>query len=205
MSEIFSSIGSFFNSGAGSGLLKAGAAGGGFLQNWLANREAQQKQKFVENLVTNPAKWSSFVQGFDQPLTKGLTTDIARSTDAYGAERGLGSSPAIMKDVYAQALAPFIQQEQQMGQNAALSSLGIYENSPTTKPVDITSMLRLLMQGKNPPSTSTGQQPISIQGGSYDPNAVPQGWEGPIQDPWTAVPGITGAIDPSQFNYGGAF
>jgi hypothetical protein len=155
--EAFKSIGDFFSSSAGGGLLKAGAAGGGFLQNWLANREAQKKQQFVENLVTNPNKWASYVAGFDKPLSKGLTTDIARDTDAYGAERGLGSSPAIMKDVYAQALAPYIQNEQSMAQNAALQSLGIYENSPTTKPVDITSLLRMLMMGKPAmPSTPGG-------------------------------------------------
>jgi hypothetical protein len=210
MSEAFKAIGDFFSGSAGGGLLKAGAAGGGFLQNLFANREAQKKQKFVENLVTDPQKWASYVQGFDKPLEKGLTTDIARSTDAYGAERGLGSSPAIMKDVYAQALAPYVQNEQQMAQDAALRSLGLYEQSPTTKPVDITSMLRLLMQKPGQGAPGTQGNPISVQGGSYDPYAVPQQWEGPIQDPWTAVPGITGATDPSAFdpsqtNYGGMF
>jgi hypothetical protein len=145
MSDVMTQLGQFFNSGAGKGLLGAGVGGAGLVQNFMANNEAQKKQKFVEQLITNPAKFSSYVKSFEQPLQSGLTADISRQTDAYGAERGLGSSPAVMKDVYAQALAPVLQQQQQSGQQAALQSLGIYENSPTTKPVDISSILKMLM------------------------------------------------------------
>jgi hypothetical protein len=160
MSDALSQIGQFFGSKGGQGLLTAGTAGGGLLQNFLANRQAEQKQKFVEGLITDPAKLQKFVAGFDRPLSAGLTADVARSADAYGAERGLGSSPAVMKDVYAQALAPSVEAEKNAAMTAALQSLGIYENSPTTKPVDITALLKAIQMGTPPSSPGvTGQMP----------------------------------------------
>jgi hypothetical protein len=153
MSDVMTQIGNFLNSSQGKGLMGAGIGGAGLIQNIMANNEAQKKQKFVEQLISNPAKFSAYVKGFQQPLQAGLTSDISRQTDAYGAERGLGSSPAVMKDVYAQALAPVLQQQQQSAEQAALQSLGIYENSPTTKPGDVSSILKVLMM--QPPASNT--------------------------------------------------
>lgn len=169
MSEIFQTIGSALSSTAGQGILKAGTIGGGFLQNWLANREAQQKQKFVEQLVTDPNKWNAFVAGKTQPLQAGLTQDVSRIADAYGAERGFGSSPAIMKDVYAQALAPYLQAQRQAGENAAENALSIYEDSPTTKPIDITSLLKMFLTNQ-PGGTSPGG---AIRAAAIPPGGIP--------------------------------
>jgi hypothetical protein len=144
MSDALSQLGTFLSSDMGKGLLTAGTAGGGLLQNILANRQANQKQKFVQDLITNPAKFNQFVQGFDQPLSKGLTSEIARETDAYGATRGLGSSPAIMKDVYAQALAPSVMAEKNAAIQAALQALGIYEGSPTQQPINVSGALKAI-------------------------------------------------------------
>jgi hypothetical protein len=163
MSDAIAQIGKFLSSSGGKAAETGAVAGGGFLQNWLANREAQKKQNFVEGLITDPAKLQKFVAGFDRPLSAGLTADVARSADAYGAERGLGSSPAVMKDVYAQALAPSVEAEKNAALQAALQSLGIYGNTPTTKPVDITSLLKALQMGT--PSASpgvTGQMPTNV-------------------------------------------
>jgi hypothetical protein len=159
--DAISQIGSFLGSGAGKGLLQGGAIGGGFLQNWLANREAQKKQQFVEGLISNPAKFSAYVSQLEKPLSSGLTTDIARETDAYGAERGLGSSGPVMKDVYAQALAPYQQQSQQMALQQALQGLGLYENSPTTKPVDLTSILKMFMSPQQPGGMPGATPPVN--------------------------------------------
>ena len=172
MSDIFQNIGNFLGSTEGKGMLSGAAVGGGFLQNWLANREAQKKQKFVEDLISNPAKFNQFVSGFEKPLSAGLTSDVARQADAYGAERGLSSSPAIMQSVFAQSLAPFVQQSQQTAEQAALQSLGIYESSPTTKPVDISSLLKVLLAA--PPSQfPTFQPPANIEQPSWMPGGGP--------------------------------
>jgi hypothetical protein len=144
MSDALSQLGTFLSSNAGKGLLTAGTAGGGLLQNFLANRQANQKQKFVQDLITNPAKFNQFIKGFEQPQTQGLTSEVARQADAYGATRGLGSSPTIMRDVYAQDLAPYVAAEKNAALQAALQSLGIYESSPTQKPIDVTGALKAI-------------------------------------------------------------
>ena len=174
MSDALSNIGQFFKSDAGKGVMTGGVAGTGLIQNLLANRQAEQKQKFVEGLIQNPAKFSAYVQSFQKPLTAGLTSDISRQTDAYGAERGLGSSPAIMKDVYSQALAPYILQQQQQAQQAALQGLGIYEQSPTMKPIDVSGILKALMMGQQKPQgASPSIEPLASQ--VMQPSYMPGG------------------------------
>lgn len=160
MPEMLSSIGTFLSSTAGKGVLTAGTAGGGLLQNFMANRQAEKKQKFVQDLITNPAKFQQFVAGFSQPLSKGLTTDVARQADAYGAERGLGSSPAVMRSVDEQALAPFVQQQKDAAMQAALQSLGIYEQSPTAKPVDVSSIFKALQMAPGSTPNITAGMPL---------------------------------------------
>src|ERR1700688_775898 len=111
MSDVMSQIGQFLSSSGGKAAETGAVAGGGFLQNWMANREVQKKQNLVEGLLKDPTKFNSYVAGFQKPLTAGLTADVARQTDAYGAERGLGSSPVAMKEAYAQGLAPILAQQ----------------------------------------------------------------------------------------------
>ena len=151
-------VGSDLGTDTGKGLLTLGTLGGGFLQNLMAARQANAKQKFVQDLITDPAKFNALVAKTEQPLSQGLTTDIARQADAYGAERGLGSSPAIMKDVYAQALAPAQMQEQQMAINSLIQRLGIYGQSPTMAPINVGPMLQALMmsKGTTPTNPTTG-------------------------------------------------
>jgi hypothetical protein len=165
MGDALTQIGSFFGSSGGKAALGGATAGTGLLQSFLANRQAEQKQDFVKNLITNPTKFASYVKSFDQPLQAGLTADIDRNASAFGAEHGLGSSPAVMQNVEAQALAPYLQQQQQTAEQAALQSLGIYSGSPTTKPVDISSILKLLMsQPANKPNVTAGIDPNAISG-----------------------------------------
>jgi hypothetical protein len=195
MSDTLSQIGTFLSSNAGKGLLTAGTAGGGLIQNFLANRQANQKQRFVQDLITNPAKFNQFVQGFDQPLSKGLTSEVARETDAYGATRGLGSSPAVMQDVFAQALAPSVMAEKNAAIQAALQSLGIYEDSPTQRPIDVTGALKAIQmlggkggRGSNPSIDPTAQL---LNTGYNVPDVA---YPGALPDPSIAsdIPAITG-------------
>lgn len=203
MSDALSSIGQFLGSGAGKAVETGATAGTGLLQNLMANREAQKKQSFVENLIQNPAAFSKFVSGFQQPLTAGLTADVARSTDAYGAERGLGSSPTVMKDIYAQALAPYVQQQQQQGTNAALSALGIYGATPTTPPINISGILKAILQGSSPQASnptagidlSTVPNPGLTGMDLGLPGAVPN----PLPSP---IVGDSGGFDPTTMEGG---
>jgi hypothetical protein len=195
MSDTLSQIGTFLSSNAGKGLLTAGTAGGGLIQNFLANRQANQKQRFVQDLITNPTKFNQFVQGFDQPLSKGLTSEVARETDAYGATRGLGSSPAVMKDVYAQALAPSVMAEKNAAIQAALQSLGIYQQSPTQGPIDVTGALKAIQMlgGKGGRGSNTSIDPTAqlLNTGYNVPDVA---YPGALPDPSIAsdIPALTG-------------
>jgi hypothetical protein len=159
MTTALSGIGDFLGSTLGKGVLTAGTAGVGLIQNLIANRQAAAKQKFVQDLITNPAKFNSLVAQTEQPVSQAMKTDISRTVDANMAERGLGSSPAIMADAYAQALAPAEVQQQQMAINSLLSRLGIYANQPTMPGVNVTPMLQALSMWK-PGGSGGGLPPI---------------------------------------------
>lgn len=194
MSDIFANIGNWLSSTQGQDITKLGTAGGGFLQNWLASRQANQKQQFVQDLITNPAKFNALVAQTEQPLNQGLVQDITRQTDAYGAERGFGSSPAIMKDILAQALAPAEMQNQQTAINSLLQRLGIYSGQPTMKPVDLTSIFKALSMAQQP--SVQGQTPSQPSGANLPPDIF--NLSGPLPTPSVDV----GDPTPTAF-YGG--
>jgi hypothetical protein len=181
MSDVMSQIGQFLSSGTGKAVEGGAVAGTGLLQNLMANNEAQKKQRFVEQLISNPTKFNEYVAGFEKPLTAGLTADVARQTDAYGAERGLGSSPVAMQSAYAQALAPILAQQQDQASQRALQALGIYEGSPTTKPVDISSLLKALMMSKPPTNVTAGINPSAVPTPQIPPDAL--GLSSPLPQP----------------------
>jgi len=195
MSQVLSTIGDAIGSKGGQTLLGLGTAGAGLTQNIIANREAEQKQKLVRDFINNPAKFSAAVSAAEKPLSQGLTSDIARQTDAYGAERGLGSSPAVMRDVYAQALAPYEQNEQQMAINSVLQRLGIYADTPTTKPVDMSSVFKLLSLGGGGKGGGglPGVDLPNIQSPGITPDYIPN-LPSPVVDTGTMgdIPGLVG-------------
>jgi hypothetical protein len=145
--EQIMSIFSFIGQNA-SKIIPAGAAGAGFLGNWLNQRKTNERQNFLESLSKDPTKMNKYISGFEQPLSKGLTSGVENQVQAALGERGLSSSPTISADVYAQALAPYQQNEQQMAIQAAMNSLGIMPQ--TAGPTADTSMpLFMLMQALN--------------------------------------------------------
>lgn len=172
MPEVLKNVGNFLGSNAGKTVLGLGTAGAGLAQNLIAYR----KQQDIQNTLTNPAKLSAMVAKETQPLSKGLTTDIARSADAYGAERGLGSSPYIMKDVYMQALAPYEYQQQQAALQAVLSQLGLAQRG-AMQPVNVASIFKALQMapggGSNPNITSAGTIDPSVWAPMGGPMTLP--------------------------------
>ena len=71
----------------------------------------------------NPAKVNALAQQYTQPLTAGLTAAVNNQTQAQLAQAGLSESPEIAQTVEAQAIAPYIQQNQQQGYQDALQAL----------------------------------------------------------------------------------
>lgn len=124
MSQVMSSLSSLASSPAAKGALDLAQAGStGY--NLYNQYQQQQYQNKLRQLATDPAAVGKLAQGYTQPLTAGLQKGVANEAQAYLAQRGLSDSPQISEQVEAQAIAPYIQQNQQQGYDLALKALGL--------------------------------------------------------------------------------
>lgn len=135
-------------------VLPAALAGGGFLSNWLQNRQRQQLFNEYEGMVSNPAELSAHISALEQPLSQALTQSVGNQAQAFLAQRGLAESPNIMAAVVSQALAPYEQQNQQLAANEYLNVLGL-PASVLGRPSDLSPILEMLMPlARGTPSTA---------------------------------------------------
>lgn len=103
-----------------------GVAGAGSTAYNLYNQyQNQQYQNQLRSYAQDPAKMNAYAAKFTQPLTAGLTAGVANQAQADLATRGLTDSPEISQQVYAQAIAPYVQQNQQQGYQDALQALQV--------------------------------------------------------------------------------
>ena len=85
----------------------------------------QQYQNTLRQDAQNPQKVNALAAQYTQPLDAGLTAAVNNQTQAQLAQAGLSESPQISQQVEAQAIAPYIQQNQQQGYNNAIQALGL--------------------------------------------------------------------------------
>lgn len=173
--QALSGVGTFLKNNART-VIPGAATGVGFLSNWLAARRQHARDKFVQNLVQNPAEMQKYVSGFSKPLAAGLKENVGNQVQAFLGERGLSGSPSISADVESQALAPYQQQQQQMAINEALSTLGMMPQGGRT--ADLSGTLSLLMKGLSPnpgapphaggPSNQDVGLTLPASGGAFD-------------------------------------
>ena len=103
-----------------------GVAGAGSTAYNLYNQyQNQQYQNTLRSDAQNPAKVTALAQQYTQPLTAGLTAAVNNQTQAQLASAGLSESPQIAQTVEAQAIAPYIQNNQNQGYSLALQALGL--------------------------------------------------------------------------------
>ena len=159
MSDFASSIGNFF-SGTGGKDLTALLGLGGAASNLYSGFENFQNQqnyndqiKKAQAILSDPKKLQAAVAAIQQPLSAGLTEGVGNAVQGSMAERGLATSPALMQSVMAQAIAPYVQQNQQTALNAVLQKLGLVEQSrPALFPqTNLTSLLKLISSGGGTP------------------------------------------------------
>jgi hypothetical protein len=103
------------------GLLTAGSTA----YNLYNQYQNQQYQDLLRSYAQDPAKMNAYAAQFTQPLNAGLTAAVNNQTQAQLAQSGLSESPQIAQTVEAQAIAPYIQQNQQQGYQDALQALGL--------------------------------------------------------------------------------
>lgn len=128
MPQILSQIGGAVG-GTGGGSSSGGIGSllnlGSTAYNLYNQYQQKQYQDKLRELSTNPAKFMQFAEGFKQPLAAGLTQGVNNQSQAYLAERGLSDSPQVSQAVESQAIAPYIQQQQNQAVQDAYAALGI--------------------------------------------------------------------------------
>lgn len=151
--------------------------------------QQQQYQNKLRELSTDPAAVGKLAQGYTQPLTAGLQKSVANEAQAYLAQRGLSDSPQISEQVEAQAIAPYIQQNQQQGYNLALQALGLGGGAiPPAQQQQ--NGLAALSKAFSQFGGTNGAAP-----GAQDPNVALQNY---LRTFGTQAP----QIDQTQWNYG---
>lgn len=170
MSQLMSNIGSWI--GKNTGILNTAATGVGTLANFLQGRKVNSyndailaNEQAKQAILNDPAKMAAKVAMFRHPLDQGLVSGVGNATQGYLAERGLSASPAIQEQVMAQALGPYVNENENTSLMAALRSLGIpYEGMaprfPT--PINLQGVLQSLLKGF--PASSTSANPVDTSG-----------------------------------------
>ena len=162
-----------------------------------AQKAALQNQQQIQGLINNPALLAQKVAAMEQPLNQGLVQGTENAAQGGLAERGLGTSPQIANQVFAQALGPYEQQNRSESLRSVLQLLGMDQSAIDTiigaegQPTD-TSGLWGAMQ-KPPTSPYVNTNPSMLGGGSMPgvPSLTVPGADGgvpPFLDPGSGVP-----------------
>jgi hypothetical protein len=93
---------------------------GSYGQEQLGNMSNlfNQQQKAAQ-LALNPAALAKRTLAYTQPINKQLAYSVTQAADAATAGRGMAQAPGAVASGEAAALAPYAQQNLQMGQQAA--------------------------------------------------------------------------------------
>jgi hypothetical protein len=152
----------------------------------LYNQEKnQQYQDTLRTDAQNPAKVTALAQQYTQPLTAGLTAAVNNQTQAQLAQAGLSESPQIAQTVEAEAIAPYIQQNQQAGYQDAIQALG-------------------LGGGAIPPALQQQNSIAALAKAFAQPGGTPPGTLQALQNYLRTMGTSSPQLNPAQFNPGAA-
>lgn len=200
MSQVFSNI----IGGISKNPIGAITGGAGAISNFINSRKQNSYlnnqlayQKLLMQMANNPQLLRDRVAGFQKPLDQGLVSGVGNAVQANLAQRGLGASPSIANDVFAQALAPYQQYNQDLAVQEAFQSLGLPTNSGAVpqfqQPQDLAMIIKNLLDFKggapSPVSLPTGG-PNVISPQSNDPSV------GPPTDDQGAIGNLPGMLPP---------
>jgi hypothetical protein len=210
MSTDFTSALSSINPEIQTGLGVAGI--GSTAYNMYNQYQNQQYQNLLRSYAQDPTKMNAYAANFTQPLNAGLTSAVANNTQGYLASRGLSDSPAISQQVEAQAIAPYVQQNQQAGYQDALLALQVGggavnpNNQSASSIAQLAKAFSALPGLKQLSNLSPAQMNAFIQQGAVQPAQLDQsvyqsdltngGTTLPSTEVESLYPGNTG-LDPS--------
>lgn len=148
---------SFFSNPGDVKMLQTGMAGAGEVGNLLEERKRLAYQSFVMNLLSHPEKLAQMAAKITQPLDNGLVQATNNRVQGDMASRGLSQAPGIFAASESQALAPYVQQNQNTALQTVMQSLGL----PSGSFAPPTSMAPLFSMLFNKPSGTPAQTPIT--------------------------------------------
>lgn len=106
-------------------LLLGGMLGTGEIGNILEERKRASYQNMILDLIRHPEKLTAMVLKAQRPLDNALVQAINNRVQADLASRGLSQAPGVFAAEQSQAIAPFIQQNEQTAMQQVLASLGL--------------------------------------------------------------------------------
>jgi hypothetical protein len=164
MSQLFSSLGSFFGSSAAAPVISGASSGLGLLGNLISGISSQKEQNLLttqQNKIANltPSQLTSMVTSAEAPINQGLIQDVGNTVQADVASRGLSQAPGIFASEESQALAPYEQQNYQTALSQVMQQLGL--------PLQYAGVISELLKGKQTNlSPSLALFLKSLQGGT---------------------------------------
>lgn len=173
-----------------------------------AQKAALQNQKQLQSMINNPALLAQKVAAMEQPLNQGLVQGTENAAQGGLAERGLGTSPQIANEVFAQALGPYEQQNRSEALRSVLQMMGMDQSAIDTivgaegQPTDTSGLWGAMQKPPAVPYMNTNASVIPSSGGSSVPVpglTVPgsDGGTPPFLDPGSGVPQYGGGSDMS--------
>jgi hypothetical protein len=165
--------GFFTNPGGGANLgniLKTGAIGGGAGFDLLSDIRNLQQINRLRDYQNNPGKAAAWINGATQPLSLALKQGVGNATQGYLAERGLATSPSIAAATEAQAVAPYIQHNQDEATQAFLAML----NPQKYPQIDLGGLMKLLK-----PTPGFGSGGGGGASGSFPTDLLPASQDSP--------------------------
>ncbi len=164
-------------------ILAIGTTGAGLAGNILNNRTASQQQgvlKSDEKVLNSPQLFNQQVAAAQAPLSSGLVQNVTNTVDANAAASGTAQAPGVVSAELSQALAPYIQQNQQTAISEVLSRLTGSQSDAgsilsSLHNTNLSPLLALLMRQNNPtgggasPGNFQWQGPPAALGGAFDP------------------------------------
>jgi len=125
MDGLASAFSSFFSNPNDLKLAQLGIAGAGETGNILQQAKANSYRDFIMGLLNNPQRLATMTNKLAAPLSGALTQSVENQVQGNVASRGLSQAPGIFAASESQALAPFVQNNQNTALQAIMQALGV--------------------------------------------------------------------------------
>jgi hypothetical protein len=139
----------FFSNPGDVKLLQTGVAGAGEAGNLIEQKKRLDYSNFIMGLLNNPQRIAAMAAKIQQPLNNGLVQSVNNQVQGDMASRGLAQAPGIFAATEGQALAPFVQQNQNTALQTVMQSLGLPAGS-FGQPQNLSPLFGSLFQSTKP-------------------------------------------------------